>query len=301
MELLSNPDFLAKYGTTRLNDIQVIGTHDSACYQLICGNTNNKLVKILNPLRYIFPCVNSILKQWTLTQDKCILEQLRMGIRTLDLRVVYDPKKQQYYFTHTFYCVSALTVLKHIGDYLDSDRTAFVIVTIRHDSEHQTYTDERNTEFKQLVVSMLGSRAIPKPEDVTMYPTLDSVLENNQQLIIGFMDDQDDPGNRMIWGNRYFNGRWVQDTDDDAFYGNAMEFIRYQHNPLAINHIPLVKTPTVDIVKQDIKGRFLKCGYKPQSVRSWSAFGPNVYKRLKASSVESGFDIKTNIFWLDYV
>lgn len=296
MNLLSNSEFYDKYADTTINNLQMLGSHDSACYQLVCGNTNSKLVKVLNPLRYIFPCVNKILKDWTLTQNRCVGDQLRLGIRALDLRVTYDTKRSQFFFTHTFYCVPVIPVLQQIRDYIDNDAKAFAIVTFKPDWEHrETYTEQRNSEFKQIVLNMLGHKAIPKPEDQRQYPTLKDCLDKYQQLIIAFTDDGES-NNSSIWESKYFNGTWVQDLDDEQFYNNVKNFVQFGHNEAQINHVPLMKTPTTEVVKQDIKNRLLNCTYKAQSVKTWSVDAFKVYERLHRE-----LQPRTNIFWLDFV
>ncbi len=296
MNLLSNTEFYDKYSDTPLNNVQIIGSHDSACYQLMCGNTNNKLVKVLNPLRYIFPCVNNILKDWTLTQKLCVGDQLKLGVRALDLRVTYDEKRKEFFFTHTFYCVPVMEVLQQIREYVDNDPTAFAIILFRPDWEHrQTYTVPINHLFKHVVLSVLGGKTIQKPDDQQHYPTLKTCLDKSQQLIIGFTDDADS-GNDFIWDSKYFNGGWVQDLDDEQFYTKVMNFVEYHHNEMRINHIPLVKTPTTDVVKQDIKNRLLNCKYKAQSVKTWSVGAFKVHQRLQQE-----LQPRTNIFWFDFV
>ena len=108
--LLSELDFYNKYKDTPLNRIQCIGTHDSAAYQLIHGNNNIASAKNLDYLRYI-QLVGCIIASWTLTQNQNIYHQLKSGVKALDLRIMYDVKKKDYFFSHTLLCAQTRDVL----------------------------------------------------------------------------------------------------------------------------------------------------------------------------------------------
>ncbi len=288
--LLSNEDFYSKYKDTPLHKVHCIGTHDSACYQLIHGHNNVDKVKKLDYARYIC-CVNKIVKDWTLTQDHDIIQQLKMGVKALDLRVMYDVNKRDFFFSHTLLCVRADEVLEQIRAYLDSNPLAFIYIFIKPDSEHMiSYTANIAADFKTMLRKILGKKLVTMN---VIFPTISQCLLANQQVFCTFSDESDIVDD--IWSNSYLYGTWVQATDREMFYQQVRAFVD-QLPPYAIKHIPLPVTPTTDIVTADVKSRFACHG--AQSVRTFSEEQEHTYERLS----DEGANIDSvNIWWLDYL
>ena len=295
--------FYAKNADTPINRLHVVGTHDSAAYKLMCGNIDNKTVKILNPLRAIFPCVNSVIKDWTLTQKYNVGKQLALGIRALDFRVTYKPSSQKFFFTHTFFCVEATDVLKQIKLHIDSHSTSFLFILIKVDFEQSsTFGIPQYNSLKLLVNEMLGgSNFILKSDlkNTTVFPSLKECILGNKHVLCGFTDQYNNPED-FIWGGEFFNGGWIQELNDDIFYQDIKTFVEASNDPYyvnRINHLPLVKTPTMDVITLDAKSRLKLCFYKKENIEEWSKISQMVVDHLNSDNVDgSGM----TIFWVDY-
>lgn len=110
-----------EYGEYKLNEIMLPGTHDSGAYQLMgCVGC--------------LPLVGS----WTLTQDVSIMDQLKMGVRVLDLRV--SRLNKEYYVSHTFKCVLLNEVLKEIREF-QNNGGEIVIIMVKPDWHHRDTID----------------------------------------------------------------------------------------------------------------------------------------------------------------
>jgi hypothetical protein len=282
--------FFQKHSDTPINELEIVGTHDSAAYQLMCGS-DNKWIQLANIGRWSIPGVGKIIKDWTLTQDSNIYSQLKKGVRALDLRVTYF--NGHFYFSHTFLCVRAVDALHDIKRYVDSHELSFVFLLFKPDWEYRSTCDMN--AFKSLLFEILGDSVfVKKPESEAVFPTLNDCICANKHILCGFTEENS-VSEDWIWGAEYFNSIWIQTLDDNAFYESAKNFILNTQKG-RINHIPLVKTPTADVIKEDVLNRLKCCFYDPQNLRVWSHFSQTVLERLKNENVSFA-----GIYWLDYV
>lgn len=295
----NNTTFYNENKDKRINELCLIGTHDSACSQILYGGTNAKLVKILNPIRFFVPYVNDVVKDWTLTQSNSFLEQLEMGVRAFDIRVSVT-NNDEFYFSHTFFCIKAEDALQNILHYMETNPLAFIVLVFRFDTEHP-YTYEQKNTFRHLIYTTFNTRLVTRHDNSISFPLLSSCIANGQQIYAAFINDASSPDEKWWFGGEYFNGAWIQDLDDELFYQNVRNFIQNQHVVDAINHIPIVKTPTTDTIVQEVKNRFFVGGYHPQSLRTWSHHQLAFLDRLKQDSIKLNFEIRTNIMWVDFV
>ncbi|KAL2088198.1 hypothetical protein ACEWY4_017026 [Coilia grayii] len=110
MEKVDLPDWMSQLPceltTVPLWDLAIPGDHDSMTYCLDSSSTlePNTAQWIRNLQRMLPRAVNSIVKQWTTTQERTIIEQLDGGVRYFDLRIACKLKD----VTHTLYFAHAL-------------------------------------------------------------------------------------------------------------------------------------------------------------------------------------------------
>ena len=316
--LISNDSFLEQYGDTQINKIPLLGTHDSACYKLIHGNNKDKLTRILDYARYAGGVVVSIIKEWTLTQKYSLYNQLSLGVRALDLRVTYDTITKGFYFTHTLFCIEARDALLEINRYINDNENVFIMILIKPDYQHKdTFDSDINDNFKRLVNDVFGSKLILRND---IFPTLKECIYKKQHVLCSFTEENINGDNfGWIWGGQLFRGGWIQETDDEYFYQGIKNYVKYANNEHTVNHISIAKTPTTDIIKEDVKNRFTKalfvenkvslvhkklsnCLYTPQSLFEYSKKQNSIFQRLMTDSVNEHFSIKgITIWWIDFV
>jgi hypothetical protein len=288
--LLSDLEFFNNFKDTPLNRIQCIGTHNSAAYQLLHGNNNIPSVKKLDYLRYI-PVVGCIIASWTLTQNQNIIHQLNSGVKALDLRVMYDVTKQDFFFSHTLLCAQARDVLLQIRKYVDSSPMAFVMLFIKPDYEHRsTFTPAVNANFKALIRDVLGDKLVKVSPTI---PTLIECLGNQTQVFCGFIDDFSVESD--MWNAAHFNSGWIQSTDPEAFYNGVKSFIQ-NFQPNLFNMIPIMITPDATTITNAVKGEFLHC--HKTNLATISLDQQPLYTRLLSDGVDIS---RINVWWLDYV
>lgn len=288
--LLSDLDFYNKYKDTPLNRIQCVGTHDSAAYQLLHGNNNIPSVKKLDYLRYI-PFVGCIIASWTLTQSQNVIHQLKSGVKALDLRIMYDVNKQDFFFAHTLQCAQARDVFLQIKNYIKSSPMAFVMLFIKPDFENRsTFTPAVNANFKALIREVLGVKLIPKTES---FPTLIDCLGTQKQVFCGLIDDNSVEVD--MWNASHFNSGWIQSTDPETFYNGVKSFIQ-NCQPNLINLIPIMITPDSATITNAVKSELLHC--HKTNIATMSLDQQPLYTRLLSDGVDIG---GINVWWLDFV
>ena len=316
--LISHDLFLEQYGDTQLNKLPLLGTHDSASYKLIHGNNKDKLTRILDYARYVGGIVDDIIKEWTLTQKYSLHTQLSLGIRALDLRVTYDTITKDFYFTHSLFCIRAQDGLFQINRYMNDNKNAFVMVLIKPDYQHKdTFDQDKSDSFKRMVNDSFGSKLILRSDT---FPTLNQCIDKKQNVLCSFTNENMNGNDfNWIWGGQLFQGGWIQETYDEYFYQGIKNYVKYANNEHRVNHISIAKTPTTDIIKEDIKKRFTKvlfvdnkfnllhkkicdCLYTPQSLFEYSKNQHKIFQRLVDDSVNEHFNLKgITIWWIDFV
>ncbi|XP_054644656.1 uncharacterized protein LOC129188340 isoform X1 [Dunckerocampus dactyliophorus] len=143
-----------------LNHLAIPGSHDTMSY---CLDINSPLVRsesdlfrILDGLCCCF--TRPTIFKWATTQDRCIEEQLSMGIRYFDLRVARKPNDSStcLHFTHILYThVTVLDTLSSVAVWLDSHPKEIVILACRH---FEGIDDEFHESFIVLLKKLFGPK-----------------------------------------------------------------------------------------------------------------------------------------------
>lgn len=134
------------YYTKKINKIMVPGTHDTAAYKvdwLVGGADGNKLLNILRMVGIGVPWIRVILDGWTITHNLTPYQQLKLGIRSFDLRMYYDKPSKSFRIAHTLSVMSFDNMLKQIAKWVSEKANSkeFLIVQIKSD-----YANRKNME-----------------------------------------------------------------------------------------------------------------------------------------------------------
>ena len=127
------------------------GSHDSFAYKF---------------KNHIPPIIRNLVQ----TQNLTITEQLKMGIRTFDLRVcgyrTSITAKLTYYTAHTYLCQPLDEVLAQLKDFIETHPTEIISISIRNDNF--TINFDANTGSKE-VVQQLDIKDKYYREDIFKY------------------------------------------------------------------------------------------------------------------------------------
>lgn len=207
------------------------GTHDSGAYKLELDKTlENKNINTLSKIGNVLPCVKEIIKNWTLTQNKSLYEQLKMGIRCLDLRLSYDKKINDYYVTHSFVLLSITDAFEQIKKFLYEHNKEVVVVTIKDDWTHRHNYD--NSYLMNKIHSVINQNNITRDTD----KTYGEMLANNLKMIL----------------LTRFNAPWIDTDNADVKYNFLLkelsDFNSYNYNILSFTVTPQPKNIVLGIL-----------------------------------------------------
>lgn len=279
----------------KINQIQFPGTHDTCAYQLTEGYNDNKWLKILQILRKL-KCIDRIAREWTLTQELNITQQLELGIRFFDLRVMYDVGKEAFYFAHTLNCILADEWLNEVKSYLDAHPEVFCIFSIRPDhANRHTFDYQQALEFSNKMKEILGSRFVikrtpnPSQSGKFLFPTLGECLSNREQIL--FIYNTDAPheyGSEWIWSfYLYADNVWYQTLSDEVLYQQIKEFIQKPEDPLdnRIKYISLTMSTSTSYLVINILKNFFVPKNKRKNIYSMSYHIQKFLERYKEEGV----------------
>lgn len=113
-----------------MNQLCLPGTHDSAAYTFDTSPTLPANVNLRRLCRWV-PFVLPIVKKWSQTQRSTVLQQLRDGVRYIDLRVSF--LDNAYWCSHTIATVPLQTVLDDMVTFASEEPAEVVVCDISLD------------------------------------------------------------------------------------------------------------------------------------------------------------------------
>lgn len=254
---MSNPNWMSQLPDPikhqLINHIIVPGTHDSGSWILDFKSSS------------LLPWAQDIIKDWTLTQEKSIYDQLMLGIRSLDLRISYDT---QYYVSHTFICEPLDEVLAQIQLFLTQYPTEIIVLNMKSDWDHrQTMTPEHNDDVMAKIKLIFGLKLCPV---TSMFSKYCDLINQGHQIILAYEGDFNNHYD-FNWPQQYFNIPWDNTsnlTTKEQMLNSDMDNFKYADN--LYNGISFTLTPQDSDVILDIIKRILEPDSDHNSIKKMS-------------------------------
>ena len=243
-----------------LCQLVIPGTHDSFTYHLnknlpVGPDTDKGARRLGN----VFPCVKSIIYNWSKCQNMDVEEQLNRGVRYLDIRLGILPQKyckesllegeenlDKFRFIHALYGDSIKTPFEKLRNFLDGHPSEVVILDIQH-----TYSfSQEDHEFLALkILKYFGPKLCPKTEAMHNL-TLDYMKHKGYQIIVIYpkMSKSPIPGNQFLWPRESCRSPWANTTKLsilEPFLKNGLE---HRDNKNAFFVSQVILTPTTNTV-----------------------------------------------------
>ena len=275
--------FYEKNKDKKINHIPLAGTHDSSAYQIIDGNNGNTVIKVLNVMRKVLPCVNKIVEDWTLTQTLDVAEQLELGIRLFDLRVMFDVKQEKFFFAHTLLCIEAEELLNEIKKFAEANPFSLCVLTTRADVKNSTtLTPERAAEFENMTKAILGDHLIVKKDN--QFPTLEEAVMKGQQVLFLYKENTQEKD--WVWSYDYVDTEWLNTEVDEDLYQQIKEFIETHKDPDKFRYMSLTMSPSSGTVIRDVIRRIFVPRYQPNNLYKMSFHIQEFLDRLVDEKVD---------------
>ena len=130
-----------KIKNKKINKIVLPGTHDSGAYKIMTSKTfiSDKLKRGQIKFNYFrlaskfIPTAYFIVKNWTVTQNKNIYDQLKLGIRSFDLRILWSNYQKKWLIGHSIAVTTYKEVIDDFSNFLKSYKNEFIIIQIKRD------------------------------------------------------------------------------------------------------------------------------------------------------------------------
>eukprot|EP01084_Bolivina_argentea_P161488 281100_1 len=158
--------WMGKYQHLKITDLYIPGSHDSATYS-----------------------INGLGSEWSRAQSLNILQQLNVGIRFLDFRVM--SKNNTIYVSHRFQGGLFEDCLVQIKRFLSVNKTEIVLMEVKKDGEHNPLDLNKAHEVvdlnkvNNLIVKILG----------------DCLVKTQEEKIIGKLTYNGTKGRVILLGN----------------------------------------------------------------------------------------------------
>ncbi|XP_073978993.1 PI-PLC X domain-containing protein 3 isoform X2 [Rhodnius prolixus] len=232
-------------------------SHDSMTYGITRSSTISPdaeeiIVKLAKHLR---PFVKLIMFNWSVTQGKNVTNQLKLGVRYLDLRIALKASDHRnFYFVHGMYANKINGGLSDIVKFLNAHKKEIVILDFQH-FYGLSYADHER--LVKLITEIFKDKLCPEQSSVRSV-TLNWMMENNYQVIAiyraGF--SRSSP---LLWSSNLWPNPWPNTM-------NSSHLLQYLQDGLPTRNYNLgfvsqcVLTPqTSTVVMFPFNGVMSKC------------------------------------------
>jgi hypothetical protein len=197
-----------RYGELKLSEALFPGAHDAGTFELNAAFSPD--LPALAALQFFVPLqlLYGEIEKWSRTQNGDFTEQLRGGVRYLDLRLCRpifagDPVR----FCHGLYGTTLESGLDQIAAFAADAAHSKEIVIVNVAATHG-FSPELMTSTKQLIKTKLGGRMFQLPSSGGAAATLKSVWDSGKSLIV--LADADGDG---FWSRGWSSGAWPGQLD----------------------------------------------------------------------------------------
>lgn len=257
--------------TLPINQLVLVGTHDSASYQILTSDPSatfspspsefsgqlpaNELTRLA---RHCNGC-QRVLTNWTLTQQHTVGDQLKLGVRALDLRVARTTDGR-FVYAHTLPNEMATVVLDQVRQFLDDHPRAFLVIFSQADWQHQ-HTMVEPTGYFRLVEKMLGRHRLLPVE--SQYPVLKDALDQGHQVMFIYSGAPTAGGEGMnwIWPPWTLDGVWIKESGAlEAYRQQLKHFVPFQEKSRQspLTQLRLIATPDQSTIVDYYKNHWLR-------------------------------------------
>lgn len=186
------------------NGLAIPGSHDSGAYNLTREIAHwDKFVQDLYE-SFGDEHFKDILRAYTITQSMTIYEQLKAGIRYLDMRIAAKENiTQDWFFYHKLYGFSAQDMLEETRDFLVQHPKEVVILDFQHFAH---FTELHHNQFRYFLLELYSDTMVPRP-DVLESLTLELLWSMKKQVIVLYAGYE---GNHPLFWPRaqYIDNPW---------------------------------------------------------------------------------------------
>lgn len=186
-------------------NLAIPGSHDSMTYGI---NSKSRPApdaeKDMLDIYKVMPCV---VRKWAKTQKFNTMEQLKAGVRFLDLRVAKKDAENQYYFVHGLYCEEVEGPLEDMRKFLDDHPDEFLIVDCQH---FYNFTENDHFDFSTILIKVFGARLFAREGTTLLQCTLNNAIPLHKQVLVVYREGRHSDG--KFWYSSDWPTPWPNKT-----------------------------------------------------------------------------------------
>lgn len=206
-------DVAGNIGDRMIKDVVLPGTHDSGTYDITATSTIAPAQDIPSWVNAVYGLglagvgIASVIADWAKAQPLDILKQLNMGIRYLDLRVVYNG--DDYYICHGMYSAPVNDVIAQVNTFISQNPREILILDFNH--LYQMPDPATNEPLVQRMLNAFGSKMAPSI--FTACSTLNDLWANGYQVIALYANADTVAQHAQLWSQDQISSPWPNTTD----------------------------------------------------------------------------------------
>lgn len=210
---------LAPYiGNRPFNKVILPRSHDTGTYNLDPTIAPKQAITDqLNVLKSfgIGYIVTDVIKTWAKTQNLNVYDQLKSGIRGLDLRIILKDSDKDFYTVHGLYGPSMSDLLNQTTKFLDENPKEIIIVSVGDLSYLGATPEENKQEIIRRLKVAFGERLARKGE-LSPSSTMNQIWATKRRVFLFFVDDKYTVNDPQLWSNSMTTGGWTNTQRIDA-------------------------------------------------------------------------------------
>ena len=199
--------------------------------------------------------LDNVFRRLCQCQSKSILEQLRAGVRYLDLRIARHAESGTYYTCHGVYCAEMSGVMREICTFLTNHPKEIVILDFNHLYE----MDGHHVDFLKMVFGILGDKAA-SPKTTSAVSKVSEFWNRKKQAMIIYhassdvWKDEPSLANR-VYHNGYIHSPWPEANDTALLRSKLEGYVNSRHEDAHKNQLFVLQgmlTPDVELIKNGL-------------------------------------------------
>lgn len=146
--------------------------------------------------------------RYSVTQRLNVYQQLKAGIRYLDIRVALRPENKQFYICHNFYGPKLEEILEQVNAYVKKHPREIVIIDFQH--MHNFKNTEDHHKHFELLVHFLGDHMISTAvlfNDKSF--SLQSLWSSGKQVLVFYRHPFQESSSQLLWPSSLLPNPWA--------------------------------------------------------------------------------------------
>ncbi|KXJ26691.1 PI-PLC X domain-containing protein 3 [Exaiptasia diaphana] len=234
-----------------LKDLVMPGSHDSGTFYLDQSSEigPDASAGIQNLCSVFGRLAKSVVYSWSITQSLNIYQQLKAGIRYLDLRVAFRPLDNEIRIVHALYGSTISEILEEVQMFTNENPKEVVILDFNH---FYNMDCEAHQRLADTLLGMFGEvMRIPGKDGLNF--TLQDMWGNDEKVIIFYQNEEVVKCYPCFWSSNSITSPWANvDDRKDLLKFLDSKCLRKEQPPECFHVTQCVLTPQTSTIMQNV-------------------------------------------------